>query len=149
MRLLPFMIAAFAVVAPPAVHAELIRVELGSETEVGVPKTHEALVARCHEAGLAITWQDQPYYDQHFAATSGAWVASLGVQTPHETVTVSWSAFDEVGAAERHVADLASMYAGAGYLRFRADERWVLSAYAQSGNPNVSDALLDVLTGVQ
>lgn len=149
MRLLPLIIAAFALVAPPPVRAELIRFELGSESRVGVPQTHEALLARCQDAGLAIIWQEQPYYDRHYSVNSGAWVASLAVQTPLEAVTVSWSAFDDEHAAEQHAVELATMYGGAGYLMFRVDERWLLTVYAQSGNSPASEALLDVLTGLR
>lgn len=146
MRFCSFMIAILILAGPASGNAELIRVELGGEEEAGVPRSHDELIARCASAGLTITWRDQPYYDAYFGS-SGAWVANLEVQTTADTVSISWSAFDDPGAAAQHASGLGSMYGGGGYLRFRIEDRWVVSAYAQSGNADVSEWVLDALTG--
>jgi hypothetical protein len=147
MRSFVLTVAVLVAFTPAHVAAELVRLELGADTGAAVPATFEELATRCGAAGFSISWQDPPYYNANFSGVDPASVGSVTALALSDTITFSWIEFDDGAAAARYAAELDTMYAGAGYLRYRLGGRRVLQAFAQSDNGDNAEAALDLIAG--
>lgn len=129
------------------VGAEHLRFELGAAPSLGVPRTFEQLRQRVLEVGGAISWEDPPYFDPYYAVSGGATYASITFGFEQDSITVTWTEFEDLAAAAQHEAEFVTSYGATGWVRFVRSGARFLQAYSNNGDPDVAGRALERIAG--
>ena len=146
MRSFVLTVAILVTFSPAYVAAELVRLELGSESQGGVPTTFEQLAAWCTSAGFTISYQVLLPYNSNSSGSDAAIMGWLTVLVAGDAIELYWLEFDEVSAVAREVERLEAGSGATGSLDYRVSGRRMLQAFAQSGNRAAAQQLLETLT---